>query len=108
MLITYYIINLPVFNLNRAINYERNTAERWGISTVTFLLVVCYVEGFCRQPHGDFESGSKGFALGYSVQLDFCGAELFKQFFLLIRKGFKQFGFILGLPMLQFTVFLII
>ena len=55
-----------------------------------------------------FESGSKGFALGYSVQLDFCGAELFKQFFLLIRKGFKQFGFVLGLAVLQFTVFLIV
>ena len=66
------------------------------------------MECFCRQPHGNLESGSKGFAFGDAVQLDFCGAELFKQFFLLIRKGFKQFGFILGLPVLQFTVFLIV
>ena len=55
-----------------------------------------------------FESGSKGFAFGDAVQLDFCGAEVFKQFFLLIRKSFEQFGFVLGLAVLQFTVFLII
>ena len=79
-----------------------------GISAVILLLVVSFIECFCRQPHGDLESGSKGFAFGDAVQLDFCGAEPFKQFFLLIRKGFKQFGFVLGLPMLQFTVFLII
>ena len=105
---TYYIINLSTFQSILPINLERNTAERRGISTVILLLVVSCVEYFCRQPHGNFESGSKGFALGYSVQLDFCGAELFEQFFLLIRKGFKQFDFVLGLPMLQFTVFLII
>ncbi len=80
-------------------------ASTTTIFAVTLLLVVRFIERFCRQPHGDFESGSKGFALGDAVQLDFCGAELFKQFFLLIRKGFKQFGFVLGLPMLQFTVF---
>ena len=89
---------------NRAINLERNTAERGVISAVTLLLVVRFIERFCRQPHGDFESGCKGFAFGDAVQLDFCGAELFKQFFLLIRKGFEQFGFVLGLPMLQFPV----
>ena len=79
-----------------------------GISAVILLLVVRFIERFCRQPHGDLEFGGKGFALGDAVQLDFCGAELFKQFFLLIRKCFEQFGFVLGLAVLQFTVFLIV
>ena len=75
---------------------------------IILFVSVCCAEGFCRQPHGNFESGSKGFAFGDAVQFDFCGAELFKQFFLLIRKDFEQFGFVLGLAVLQFTVFLII
>ena len=86
----------PVFNHNRAINLKRNTAERWVIPAVTPLLVVRFIERFRRQPHGDLESGSKGFAFGDAVQLDFCGAELFKQFFLLTRKDVEQFSFIFG------------
>ena len=105
---TYYIINLSTFQSILPINLERNTAERRGISAVTFLLVVRFIERFYRQPHGDPESGSKGFVFGDAVQLDSCGAEVFKQFFLLIRKGFKQFGFVLGLLVLKFTIFLIV
>lgn len=41
--ISYYTINLPVFNLNHAINYERNAAERGVISAVILLLVVRFI-----------------------------------------------------------------
>ena len=77
--------------------YEKNTGlviietfESWDTLDMPAVLV---------SSHGPF---------GDTVQLNFCSTVFFKQFFLLIRKCFEQFGFVLGLPMLQFTVFLIV